>query len=315
MKTLMTTIICVIAMNVYSQDIEIGYIPEQREGITDEKYNKGKKALEYVYKNLKKEYKLTQSTYWNLAAGFNYMGEEPEHIYNLLVSAKKVNPKGFCIVMDVNLHGRDIKSSPFYKTIGDRFLNLVADCNEADIKPETLEELFAKKESLDLTGLNEPLIDRLILLMEKDRRYRGRSMKYMKENKEAWIKLDTEARADLIKIFEEYGYAGKDIVGEKYQDYMCLFLEHVGKLNAQEKYLPLVVDAYKNKQLTDMPLKMLIDRIYSTKTNTQIFGSHGGVPYADDKTIAEVKEKYGLLDFKQASTINVGSNKIIIQKN
>ena len=315
MKTIITILICFMAISTYSQEIEVGYFPKQKKGISDEKYNRGKKTLEYVYTLLEKDSTIYATTYWNLATGFNMLKEKPEKIYKFLALAKKENSNRFCVVVHKYLRGRDIKTCGFYKTLGKKFLDLVTDCKKNDLKPKSLEDMIAEKESMDLSGLNETLIDRLIILMEKDTRYRGRSFEYGDKNKEAWIKLDTEARIELLELFEENGYAGKDIVGEKYQNYMCQFLEHVGGIEAQEKYLPLVANAFKNNQLHAIPLKMLIDRIYSTKTKTQIFGSHAGVPYAKDSIIAQVKKDYSLLDKNLETKIKVGSKSIIIKNN
>ena len=58
MKSIMTVFLCLFITNIFAQDIniEIDYFPEQKDEVTDENYNKGKKTLELVYNNLKNEY-------------------------------------------------------------------------------------------------------------------------------------------------------------------------------------------------------------------------------------------------------------------
>jgi hypothetical protein len=72
-----------------------------------------------------------------------------------------------------------------------------------------------------------------------------------------------------------------------------LVIQHADLLY-QEKYLPLIAKTVEAGELAKVPLRMLIDRIYHKKTGQQIFGSQGGVPFVDDKTIQEVKKKYNL---------------------
>lgn len=317
MKTTITILALLLAINSYSQDIEIGYFPAQKENVTDSDYNRGIKALEHVYNDLKEDSIVSFGDYWNTAMGLSFLKEKPEKIYRLLVSAKKNNPDSFCYLVDASKgisSGSDIRKHSLYKTLGTKFIELIESCKGYEIKPVSLEDRIAEKENKDLIGLNEVLIDRLLVLIDKDQRYRGASSKTFKENVELIKKLDTEVEIEVIKIFEKYGYAGKDIVGY-YQDYLCLLLEHTCKLSTIEKYFPLVAKAFKNNQLKKGPFKMLIDRMYFFRNGEQIFGSHSGVPYADDKVIAEVKKKYGLLESNSNKTINVGSKKITITDN
>lgn len=61
-----------------------------------------------------------------------------------------------------------------------------------------------------------------------------------------------------------------------------------------EKYLPIVQKAVEDKELDVVPLKMLIDRIYSQKEKYQIFGSQMGVKMASETIRQGVIEKYNL---------------------
>ena len=314
-----TTIVlmCFIAINTYSQEIEVGYFPKQKKGTSDQRFNRGKKTLENTYKKFTDvNYKPKFGDFWGLATGFNQMGENPEKIYTLLKKAKEINPAHFCVFIDVAKVGGNssFKENPFYITIGDKFLDLVASCSEIDMSPPSLEDRIAEKERMDLSGLNEPLIDRLIILIEKEQRYRGGSTENLYKNKALSKKLDIEVEIEVIKIFKEYGYPGKDVVGEHYQSYLCLLLEHTGKLPTIEKYIPFVAKAFKKNQLEKTPFKMLIDRMYSSRNDTQIFGSHVGVPFANDKIIAQVKKEYGFLDVNSSSKVKVGEKSIIIKK-
>ena len=295
MKTTITILALLLAISTYSQDIKIGYFPTQKENVTDTDYNRGIKALEHVYNDLKEDSIVSFGDYWNTAMGLSLLKEKPEEVYKLLVLAKKNNPDSFCYLIDASKGGSegDIKKLHFYALLGDKFLYLIESCKGYEVKPVSLEDRISEKKNKDLSGLNEDLIDRLLVLIDKDQRYRGASSKTFKENVQLVKKLDAEVEIEVIKIFENYGYAGKDTVGY-YQNYLCLLLEHTCKLPTIEKYLPLVAKAFKNKQLLKGPFKMLIDRMHFFKNGKQIFGSHSGVPYEDEDIIQQVKKKYGL---------------------
>jgi len=60
--------------------------------------------------------------------------------------------------------------------------------------------------------------------------------------------------------------------------------------------LPVVHKGVKEKQIKDMPLKMLIDRFYGLKYGYQFFGSQSGFGFksANDETRKEIEIKYDL---------------------
>ena len=74
---------------------------------------------------------------------------------------------------------------------------------------------------------------------------------------------------------------------------MWLVIQH-SNINKMEEYLPIIVNAVKNKELSPIPLAMLLDRIYTIKDGYQIFGSQMGVKLGDESIREKVKFKYGL---------------------
>jgi hypothetical protein len=70
-----------------------------------------------------------------------------------------------------------------------------------------------------------------------------------------------------------------------------MIIQH-SNLNSQEKYLAMIHAAVQAGELSEAPLKMLLDRIYTKKTGKQIFGSQLNVPFADQSVIESVKERY-----------------------
>ncbi|GGH03544.1 hypothetical protein [Pedobacter zeae] len=107
-------------------------------------------------------------------------------------------------------------------------------------------------------------------------------------------KLDIKNQERIDSLFNVYQtYIGKSMVGEKYQNVMWIVIQH-SDLGRMEKYLPVISKAVESKELPELNLKMLIDRIYAIKYKYQIFGSQGGVKLADEKTIQSVRVRYNL---------------------
>ena len=80
---------------------------------------------------------------------------------------------------------------------------------------------------------------------------------------------------EITSILDQYGWLGKDKVGE--QGNMCLFLviQH-SDLQTQKKYLPMMRDAVKNKKAKGTALALLEDRVALGEKKPQIYGSQIG---------------------------------------
>ena len=79
----------------------------------------------------------------------------------------------------------------------------------------------------------------------------------------------------ITSILDEYGWLGKDKVGE--QGNMCLFLviQH-SDLQTQKKYLPMMREAVTNKKAKGTALALLEDRVALGEKKPQIYGSQIG---------------------------------------
>ena len=241
---------------------------------------------------------LAWSDYWNVAMCYAYMDVDRTKILNLLLKAQERDNTSFCKILNTqNDEGRgDLDQIRFYKILGDHYRKWISDCTGIVDENRSLAELYKEKSKLDLTGLNEPLIDRLLVMSVKDQMYRGQGHSVYMENRLMQEVLDREVENELIEIFEEFGYPTKELVGESYSTLGCLLLEHTGQPKTQEKYLEMVSDAFQNDRTIKPYFKMLLDRYYWRTTGKQIFGSHAGHPFHNDKFLSEVKNKYGFVE-------------------
>lgn len=294
MKSTILILALFITSFSYSQNIILDYYPEYNGLVSNDEYKKGKNILSNAYRQIKEgNNNIIYVDYWNVAVAFSYMGADKVKIMAYLVKSKRMNHDDFCKYVNYQISHVGLTETPLYKALGESYIDMISDCAGIEIKRYTLEYLNEKKLKMDLDGLNEKLIDRLIICFIKDNRYRYSHEEYEK-NKLKQDAFDIENELELTKIFDEYGYPGKNLVGVEFMNFSCMILEHGGDLDLKEKYLPLVVYAFQNGQMDKPYLTMLIDRIHWRKTGKQIFGSHSGVPFDTDEVISEIKKKHKL---------------------
>ena len=275
---------------VSSQENFTDYIPKKNSGTDQVLYNRGKHMLINNYQNIKEHKgRLNYANYWNTAFAFAHMGVGRDTILGQLIASKKMNRTSFCYIANAQIESNEGEPLLFHTIVGNMYLELINDCKDIKLKKILLKDRFKEKEALDLTGLNEKLINQLIKLMDKDQFYRFGGSWNDKQRS-----LDREVQKELTTIFEKYGYPSKKLVGEHYMNDACLMLEHGGELSYQEKYFPLVAEALKKGEVEKNYVRMLIDRIHWKKTGKQIFGSHSGVAFETNEVINQIKKKYNL---------------------
>ncbi|UXE66454.1 MAG: hypothetical protein KA713_18700 [Chryseotalea sp. WA131a] len=284
-KLLSLFLIILVSEVAHSQE---NFIPSRPDHVSESEYRRGSYILENSYKQLaENNYHIVYADYWNFAMAYSIMGQPKELIYDFLVKAKFENKKSFCQVIELH-HDRTkgVDSSRFYKLLGEDYIQLIADCSQVN----TTEESFNIEEYIAKNRYNKELIYRLNALAEADQRIRGKRNNPKLDEQQA---VDKRNMKEAESIIEKYGYPGTSVVGSKFDFVVWLVIQHADLLY-QEKYLPLIAKTVEAGELAKVPLRMLIDSIYHKKTGQQIFGSQGGVPFADDKTIQEVKKKYNL---------------------
>ncbi|MEQ9415341.1 MAG: hypothetical protein RIF39_16015 [Cyclobacteriaceae bacterium] len=289
-------LICLwLAQPAHCQLIDTDYFPEFEENVSLSEYNHGREILRNAYRQIKEDGgNVNYADYWNVAVAYANMGVDKGIVFPYLIRSKNIAQEKFCMIANyqISLNG-DIEEAIFYKMFDQAYVILLQGCEGMESKPLTIEKLKAEKEKMSLTGLSESLIDRLIVCMEKDQRFRYSPTVYT-ENWEKQNALDDEVQEEMISILEEFDYPGRDLVGDRFMNFACLFIEHGGDLDYQDKYLPVVVDAFHNGQMSKSYLTMLIDRIHWKHTGKQLFGSHAAIPFDEPEIISQVIELYNL---------------------
>jgi hypothetical protein len=261
----------------------LDYFPEQREEVSEEDYRKGINILESTYAHIRKNSaKIVYANHLNIATAFSLLKEPQYKIMKELTFAQEENLESTAKVFLMAFK----KPSAFnltqqqYDSLHIRFTAVVA---------EIKEEIFDLENYVKEGGFDKGLVTFMQQLNEKDKQHRG-----LNDNREKQRPLDAANIQAVDSLFAVYGkYIGKSQVGDKFSSTMWAIIQHAD-LARQEKYLPLVWQGVKDGELHEMPLKMLIDRVYAQKYGYQIFGSQSKSLLASDEIIAEVKKEYSL---------------------
>lgn len=303
----LTFVLLAGACSVVGQEIRLDYFPKKNVNVTVTDYKKGRYILENTYRSIRgHEGKPVYADYWNVGVAYSYMGVNHDSTLGMFRKSKQVNESSFSQIVAHSMRDKDAMENRLVKLLGQPFLEIIKDCN-LELKPTTLAKRMEEKDALDLEGLNESLIDELLVLMDKDQRYRYSSTAY-KGNWNEQNKLDMEVQLAIAELFDKNGYPGSSAVGAKFSGHACLMLEHGGELAHQEKYYPLVKDAYVKGEVPESCFLMLIDRIHWKKTKKQIFGSHAGVPFDSDEVIKKIKDDIGWNNGNFQNSKVVGDN-------
>jgi len=106
-------------------------------------------------------------------------------------------------------------------------------------------------------------------------RFAGDSVKLKDTLRKHFRLIDKTDSLNLItvsKVINQYGWLSADEIGEEANSTLFLVIQHAD-LKTQEKYLPIMRIAAKNKKLKATSLALLEDRIAMLQGRPQIYGS------------------------------------------
>lgn len=180
-----------------------------------------------------------------------------------------------------------ISTKPGFAEYG-RFLAIDADFTPLHNDKRWGELCKKVKENKDKeeANLNKPLVAILDSVFTDDQggRQQGESMikKYGKDSKEVkdlWKDINIKDSIDLVKvekILDQYGWLGPGVVGRQGNSTLFLVIQHAD-IKTQEKYLPMMREAVKNKKASSSSLALLEDRVALRQGKKQVYGSQIGM--------------------------------------
>lgn len=266
-------------------EVFLSYEPIQRPDVSDEKFKSGLGLLKETQRTVKgDDNQLNYADYWNISTAFIRLGEPNQHIEVAFQKAINKNTKSTCELIEAFGVSRMTK---LRAAIPELFDSFVAKC---ETMPKEEEEVFDAEVYAQENGFNLALISLMHQISIEDQLYRG-------QDPVDWSKqtpLDHRNEEIIDSLFQVYGrYIGSDMVGKKMESTMWLVIQH-SNIEKMQTYLPIVHQAVLDERLHPTPLKMLLDRIYTTTEGYQIFGSQFGVEIGDEAFCAAIREQYGL---------------------
>lgn len=266
-----------------SAEMYLDYFPEQREGVTNEKYSKGIYFLTNTYKAIKKDGgTFVYADHFNLMTAYIILKEPKEKVFEQLRLAQEKDLQMTAeLILKVVDRGNftDYLTDVEYDSLHHKFTKVLASKKEVEIDLQA----YAKEGGYDFA-----LVNLMAHLKKTEPIQRGSDSDFSKQPA-----IDAENIRIVDSLFNYHKtYIGKTLVGDNFKSVMWAVIQH-SDLVRQEEYLPIVHQAVKNNELPEAPLKMLIDRVYGKKYGYQIFGSQGH-ELASDEIITEVKKKYQL---------------------
>lgn len=256
----------------------ITYVPVKKENVSDKNFSFGEMVVLETKKNIKgKPENFNYADYWNATTALYALNEEKE-IWK--ISLRKMGEsKGGCEYLESFK-----EQSRFYNDSKELYDSLILKCSSFLNQKEIAFDLsdYTKKNGLDFE-----LVNIIKSMSDNDQKFRSLDMEKQHD-------IDFKNQKIIDSLFQSYKtYIGKSLVGDKYESAMWAVIQH-SNLEMMEKYLPIIQSAVKEKELSVVPFKMLIDRVYYIKSGYQIFGSQTGVELMDKKTRTEIAKKYGV---------------------
>jgi hypothetical protein len=154
-----------------------------------------------------------------------------------------------------------------------------------------IEKIKANKDKAE-EGLDKVLVARLDSIYTEDQKYRMQMSSIAdkhgwdsKEMQELWKVANRADSINLIKvlaILDKYGWLGPDVVGQQGNSTLFLVIQHSDQ-KTQEKYLPMMREAVKNKKAQASSLALLEDRVALGQGKKQIYGSQIGMQAGTNK--------------------------------
>lgn len=262
-------------------------VPDQLPEVSDEEYRYAVKILEETVAGIKKnqgEYNYID--YWNLAVAYAICRQSGDKIADFLQSSRQLDPHSFALLLSYDVAKPRIEN--WRELLGDERFKYIT-TSEVEIPSDVLQE---EEDRTARVAAYSDFQCEVEDIHQADRRYRTGD--YADIDKQSVLDQQNLARID--SLYARYGtYIGKDLVGKDLANVMWLVIQH-SNLATMKRYFPVLQQAVREQQLSENPLRMLIDRICWLEEGVQLYGSQIGIPIATDEQQERLKTAYPLPD-------------------
>lgn len=259
----------------FEQEV-LAYKPIQRNSVSKNAYLNGVMILNAVKMDTENDpKKFNGADYWNVAVAFSNLNEPKNNVQ-----------LAFQKIMD---NDKD-RLCQYLARMKHNFNELVPGLHGKQLNYCSRKENIKEDKAKDEPSYGDTLVKKMKSIQEKDQRYRKLPGNYFEDKalKVSQMKLDEENQKSIDSLYRVHKtYIGESKVGRTYGSIMFIVIQH-SNLKMMEKYLPVILQAAKNREIPSGNLRLLIDRICSIKYDYQIFGTQGGVKMANQ----DIREKW-----------------------
>jgi hypothetical protein len=109
-----------------------------------------------------------------------------------------------------------------------------------------------------------------------------------------------------LSIIDKYGWLGKDVVGFIGNYALALVIQHAD-LSVQDKYMPVVIEAFKNKNMEAYDYALILDKVALRHGQKQLYGTvlvnignkNYVAPIEDPENVDKRRSELGLKSMKE----------------
>ncbi|WP_396147804.1 DUF6624 domain-containing protein [Flavobacterium sp.] len=285
MKTTLTTILLFLFSLSFSQNYK-SLVSEADALYKNKDY---KKSVEKYTEAFKIEQK-SGSDFYNAACSAALLGKKNVAFQWLQLALDKgwINVRHLKTDTDLDALHNDKKWLPFVNE-----MQKIVDVKEANLDKPLQAELLAIYE-------DDQDIRRTFIKAQKDYGYQSKIVDSLGR---IMMQKDSINLIKVTKILDKHGWVGADKVGGQANQTLFLVIQH-SDLPTQQKYLPMMREAVKNKNASSSALALLEDRVALGEGKKQIYGSQIGfdketntnyvLPLEDPDTVDQRRASVGL---------------------
>ena len=262
------------------EDQFMDYEPGKRPGVSDKDYEFAQMVIRETKAAVTGDPEgFNIADYWNISTAFVRLNLPKADLQ--LVWQKVLASDGHCeYLTELQQH------TSLDQLFPEEYQQALLDCQDEGLS--TTEEKFDLETYAQEKNLDLELLRMVHKIEENDQRFRSTDGGLSVQQQ----LLDRQNQQQIDALYQKHGtYLGRSLVGDRYAATMWQVIQH-SNLDMMENYLPIIHKAVQQDELGVIPLKMLLDRIYTIKYDYQIFGSQQGIPLGSARVQEEVRRTY-----------------------
>lgn len=261
----MNKLFFLLALFFYS-NVKAQYFPPKRDNISREEFDLYTNILTKIY--LKQQ---TKTINFNIAVCYSHLGESNDSVFYHLELSFRDFPNYTCrYAVDNPVLIQPKTGKNLFEEVDS--IKYRALCEKCKVLSSTWKKVEDTIRDTQLAAV-------LKIMMDDDQKLRLQMRDFSDDKQktaELWKKQKEIDSLNLIKVDSLIiigGYPGKSKVGTTLGNVAFFVIQHSPYTETKEKYLPILIKATYEAEISPVLLRLLLDRIYVEHFDKQIFGT------------------------------------------